>query len=125
MKPSRRTQLVLLAAATVIVAVAATLWWLSSPAGLSRTGKAIALLITLVCAVTQARKPPSPSVALLCMLLGYLAILVFVRPTSLQLAAAFGIFTAVAWTAITIGRYISPLSAQTRAGNRADADAAG
>ena len=61
MKLSRRTQLLFLASVTVIVAIAATGWLLSSsPQGIWRTAEATVILVTGVCAFTHLRRLNDP-----------------------------------------------------------------
>ncbi len=59
MRLSRRSQLHFLATATVILAIAATGWWISSsPLGIRRTAEAMAILVTGVCAFKQCGRLP-------------------------------------------------------------------
>lgn len=58
---SRRTQLLFLAAVTVVVAIAATGWLLrTSPHGIRRTAEATVILVTGVCAFSACRRVKDP-----------------------------------------------------------------
>ena len=58
---ARRSQLTLLAAITLAVAIAATGWWIYSPQGVRRTTEAMLLLVTGVCGLGYLRRLPKGS----------------------------------------------------------------
>ena len=106
MKRFRRTQLLPLAAVTMMVAAAATAWWLSSPESAIRAGKAMAMLATVVCAIEQGRRfRPSRSPAVLAIVLALLGVLLIARP-GLRFALVLAGLAALAWIGIAIARFV-------------------
>ena len=106
MKRFRRTQLLLLATVTMIVAATAAVWWVSSPESAIRAGKAMAMLATVVCAIEQGRRwRPSRSPSVLAIVLAWLGVLLVARP-GVRLAIVLAGLTAVAWIGIAIARFV-------------------
>ena len=81
MKLSRRTQLLFLAVATLIVAIASMAWWLrASPQSARFIAEAMVILVTGVCALSHCKRVEGSPLVLGTTLAGLaMAILIFWR----------------------------------------------
>ena len=106
MSRPRRTQLLLLATGTTIVAIASTVWWLRAAEDAGRTGHAIVLLLTAVgCLRVQRVVTASPAVLATTLIgLGVTLISPHLGP---MFPAALASVVGIAWAGVAIGRYVT------------------
>jgi hypothetical protein len=99
----RHTQLVFLAAVTVLMAIVPMAWLLSAPQASTLTGRAIVLLVSVVCALRYIRRFPSASPAVLCAtVIG--GVLLVAKPGGPLFVIAVPVFAAFLWAVIAIAR---------------------
>jgi hypothetical protein len=97
----------LLAAGTLIVAIASTAWWLSSPQGLRRTGEAIVFLVGAVCCVGHCRRlPPASPAVLFATVLGGVALIE--KPGGPLFPIALAVLAGLTWTGVVVVRSAGP-----------------
>jgi hypothetical protein len=101
---SRRLQIVLLAAATLILAIAATAWWFGSPQGVRRTGVAIVLLVSTVSCLRRLRRLPSRSPVVLYITLIGLGAALFRERLGPQFPLILTVVVGLVWAGIAIDR---------------------
>lgn len=104
MYQSRRSQLVLLAMGTLMLTVAATAWWLSSPQGARRAGAAIVLLVGTVSCLRHLRRLPSRSPVVLYITLIGLGAALFRERLGPRFPLALTIVVGLVWAGIAIDR---------------------
>jgi hypothetical protein len=97
----RHTSLTLLAGGTLILAIAAAAWWISSPQGVRRAGEAIVLLAGMVGALAHVRRVPSASPAVLfTTVIG--GLVVIARPGGPLFPIALCVSVAITWAIVSI-----------------------
>ena len=101
MKPSRRTQLIVLAASTLILAIVFAARWVGSPLSVQRAGEAIVLMAGAACAIRHCRRIPSASPAvLLTTLIG--GLVVIARPGGRLYPLVVSAFLAITWVCVVL-----------------------
>ena len=104
----KRSQLVLIAAAIVVLAFASTAWWASSPRSMRKTGEAMVILMTAVTTITYRRRLPPPSPAVLCWTLVGLGVVTATRRFGSAYAIAVTVFAGLAWTGMAVTKVLGP-----------------
>src|SRR5687768_5969364 len=106
MKGSRHAPIVLVGAASMIVALVSIGWWLTSPENARKAGQAIVMLAGAICAVQHSRRLPKASPLVLCGAIIGLGFPFLVARLGPMFTTALVASVVIAWTGVGISRVV-------------------